>query len=448
MAITHTRRHGPLSTRHLTWLALGLLLWATGAMAAADIPCRGEPLERLNDCLMDELAGFGGVSLQDCDWIVYVTDAAQRPRIREVMDQLRREPALRLAWCPRNRGELVLRDGDYEYRQLRAWFERLYYPIYYKAPGSRVDLPEHNRLIAHARTPLASKRLLRLVDQFGIPRAALAFGLPDEASVLPGLADGQLTLAAVRMDGTQAGDLVLGRTRMAEALKMLPAAFGHGPRRPSGERSPWLSAELQQFLDGLRYAYNPLLTELILGFDRAKRLRMVQQIVPSGQSAELYQWLARRTELQTVHQDAQTRVERGRLTDCITVELVSNRVAEEPLTRAVPEDWQDCTRQLRDGDTATAIACLTEAVAVEPDLPVTQYLLGIAHLQAGDRTATLRQVEILRALYPANAAALLDEIAARRPDWLDPAQAERLRPPPEAWLASVAYFQTCARGDD
>jgi hypothetical protein len=427
----------------LCWLLLGLALWAAGPATAADTPCQGEPLERLNDCLMDELAGFGGVSLQECDWVVYVTDAAQRPRIRAVMDTLRRQPALRLDWCPGNRGELVLRDGDYAYRALRAWFERLYYPIYYKAPGSGVDLPEHNRLIAHARTPHARQRLLRLVDQFGIPREALSFGLPGAASVLPELADGQLTIAAVRVDGSRAGQLVLGRTRMDRALKLLPAAFGHGPRRPSGQRSPWLSAELQRFLDDLRYAYNPKLTELILGFDRDKRLRMVQQIVPSGQSAELYQWLAERAALQPVHTDRQTRVERGRLGGCVTVELVSNLVDDQPLTRAVPEDWQACTRQLRDGTPAAAIACLNEAVAEEPDLPVTQYLLGVAQLRAGNRDATLRQLGILRDLYPANAGALLDEISALRPDWLNPAQAERLRPPPEAYLASVAYFHTC-----
>lgn len=132
-----------------------------------------------------------------------------------------------------------------------------------------------------------------------------------------------VVVPAIAWNGNKVAELVMGESTLGEVLRLLPPFPGHGPRKPHGKRSPWLSPEIHGVLDREKKGYNPAGTWTIVGFDRKRKLIFVQNKLEPEQRERFTKELNAIADMREVYRDSQTLVRRGKLTPCVIVETTT-----------------------------------------------------------------------------------------------------------------------------
>lgn len=289
------------------------------------------------DCLTQKIPGFGGYDWSGCKMIAYLTDLEKEAAARTIL-----EPLAKRYVCG-SRTSLEFTKAQYEYKDLRRWSAKAVQLLLNKIPGViSIGFPSQNRIsvfaekqatVTHVKEAIRGRKLP--VDAFIITsREAEWENFASIAPVIRASKNGeQVIIPAVKWDGKQVGELVLGKSSLRNVVRMLPPWPGHGPQGPTiprnrNRRSSWLPEELHEVLDKIRYTYNPRQISLIVGFDKEKKLIFAQYEIISGQEIRLMPEIDARVNPQEVYRDSEKRVKRGKMTSCVTVETVSKLPVE------------------------------------------------------------------------------------------------------------------------
>ena len=138
---------------------------------------------------------------------------------------------------------------------------------------------------------------------------------------------------AVTMGRRRAGDLVLGSTMMKQAVEMLPPWPGY--RRPKRVRRGDMktsSGKVGEVLRKVKYLYNPMGTPLMLGFDKNKKLVLIETGLSSDRSAqEKMRNMINQNPLEEESRDSNNIRMRGEIMPCVIMEVLVPLAGDEPI---------------------------------------------------------------------------------------------------------------------
>jgi tetratricopeptide (TPR) repeat protein len=130
----------------------------------------------------------------------------------------------------------------------------------------------------------------------------------------------------------RAGDLVLGLTIMKQAVNILPPWPGHGPHRVGrGELalSPTLPDEV---LRKVKYLYSGMGADFMLGFDKNKKLVLIDTSLSSDRSAqEKMTNMINQYQLKEVSRNSNEIRMRGEIMPCVTMEVPVPIAGDKPI---------------------------------------------------------------------------------------------------------------------
>jgi tetratricopeptide (TPR) repeat protein len=137
---------------------------------------------------------------------------------------------------------------------------------------------------------------------------------------------------AVLMDGRRGGDLVLGSTTMKQAVKMLPPWPGHGPKRVQRGDIKTSSGKVGEVLRKVKYQYNAMAADFILGFDKNKKLVIIQTSLSTDRSAqEKMSNMMNQNQLEEESRDSNGIRMRGEIMPCVTMEVLVPSAGDKPI---------------------------------------------------------------------------------------------------------------------
>jgi hypothetical protein len=132
-------------------------------------------------------------------------------------------------------------------------------------------------------------------------------------------------IPAVLMDGKKVGDLVLGRTTLKEALKIMPAWRGYPPKPPPKFREEDLKrlGKVGDVLGRTKLGYNPMMALYILFFDKNKKLVIVQRDFSDEKEKQEVRKIydQHQHQLKEVYKESDFIRMQGEIQPCITLEV-------------------------------------------------------------------------------------------------------------------------------
>ena len=129
-----------------------------------------------------------------------------------------------------------------------------------------------------------------------------------------------VVVPAVRMDDEKAGEVVLGKTTLADILAMLP---GDRPKKSrSSMRASWLPSEIVKVLERIERTYNPPTSIIIMGFDRNDILIFLQTHIPEEHAKNFSRDLNNLIDMNLIdmnelHRKSDRIVRQAKLTPCV-----------------------------------------------------------------------------------------------------------------------------------
>jgi hypothetical protein len=244
-----------------------------------------------------------------------------------------------------NRMSLDIRKGQYGFSELHLWASRASTLLKFnedtKIPGvygtvgvpyfeNRISCPvEKDDMIPQVKQVLREHNITLEAFHFTSKESELKAKTKALASfsTAPEIhrngSDEQVVVAAVRLGGEKAAELIMGETTLNEVLRILPPFPGHGPKKLSRKVNEKLSAEIKQLLDRIEQSYNPAATQTIVGFNRNKKLIYVLNMVERQQAERFAQELDALTDMSEVSRDSNSVLSQGKLTSCVIVQTTT-----------------------------------------------------------------------------------------------------------------------------
>lgn len=138
---------------------------------------------------------------------------------------------------------------------------------------------------------------------------------------------------AVTMGRRRAGDLVLGSTTMKQAVEMLLPWPGYGrPKRVRRGDIKTSSGKVGEVLRKVKYLYNPMGPPLMLGFDKNKKLVLIETDLSTDRSAqEKMRNMINQNPLEEESRDSNNIRMRGEIMPCVTMEVLVPLAGNEPI---------------------------------------------------------------------------------------------------------------------
>lgn len=314
----------------VAWLAFlaGLISFCRPALAAehdcdqALVSILGESPHR--QCVARAIPEFADYQFDGCTLNVYLTDLSKSKEAEAMLAPFFREHAT----CPSfGKRRLEFRQAKYSYLDLARWAAEARDRLYRQHAVNSVSLfgLEIEIFVAH---DAQIAQAVQVLGDIGVPTDAYKVSsreteLRNRPSMVPSVrpteSGEELMLPAVRAQ-KMVGELVLGHSALGEVERILPPWPGYGPSRPTRGAPPYVSDDMRQVLESVRYIYNPSMTMTIVGFDRNKRLITVQYELGDGQYEPVVEALAQLTSLEEAYRDNELVLRRGHIGKCVIVE--------------------------------------------------------------------------------------------------------------------------------
>jgi len=303
----------------------------------ADIPCAFEGVlgerQQLN-CLAEQIPGFGGFFTRDCKLIAHLTHLDREPEARKILEPLFSESRAGKWYCP-SATTVEIRQGQYDYVTLEKWESRLSALMETGAVQSYGIFLWDNRIGLMVR--VGSDRVTELLKTVEVPReAVIVTNVSDQSKFDTGLLqyiklpiEKEFVFPAVLWTGERKGELLLGRTSLAEALQIVPPLHGHGPTPPTRTTAP---GKVGKVLQKVKTGYNPRSADFILIFDEHEKLAMIQLKLSSSEAEQkmIRKILVEYQFQKVVESEAVTRMQ-GDIAPCITLDVFVPQMADSPV---------------------------------------------------------------------------------------------------------------------
>ncbi|MFC1844959.1 tetratricopeptide repeat protein [Thermodesulfobacteriota bacterium] len=129
------------------------------------------------------------------------------------------------------------------------------------------------------------------------------------------------------------GELILGITTLEEAKNMLPPWPGHDPTLYKYQETPEEVGKVKEVLKKTKYTYNPMSCDLLLVFDKNKKLIAVESMFSDSREAQerANNLIIKNKFNEIPSSDSFYKTMRGEVAPCITADLYKYRESADPL---------------------------------------------------------------------------------------------------------------------
>lgn len=274
-------------------------------------------------CIAEQLPEFADYSnfLSECTLRIYLTDLAERETLESGLLPAYKRHVEVLPWChEQDQPVIEFEKARYGYQQMSTWKAAVEATLQDLEPASIVSVTLCDAKL-HLSAPGDAKKRAYIgkLKDVGIPDAAYVLetdALKSRGAPVIGLpaVDGahgdQVTLPVSFGTGVTGGELIIRRTSLHDAMRILPPCPGHGPQElPQSDARPNQPAatadELTAAAERITYAYIPAEASVRLAFDARQRLAALTYRVDDDQEglAELIEGISKVIPLRRIYAD-------------------------------------------------------------------------------------------------------------------------------------------------
>lgn len=250
-----------------------------------DIPCFFDGAIVLGtgtqkDCLAKEIPGFAGYTVNKCIMTVYLKSLDQIDKAKAILDPFFRESVVGKHFC-KSRTRVVIREVRYSWTELIEWKKLAFNPeIRGLESFFSINIDEgKNAVYLFFEGEADVQRAREILARLGIPKDA--YVLRSQADLdrprMVQIRDGELVIPAFVSGYERVGDLVLGKTTLAQAQRMFPVSppgYEGRPRKPDG----YPKSKFGEVSPKPKLVFNPWESMYALFFDKNERLVIVMEL--------------------------------------------------------------------------------------------------------------------------------------------------------------------------